>query len=53
VRKSGEASIDFDATKTDKLSVQKAIAKAGHDTEPFKADDKTYNALPECCLYRK
>jgi len=48
-----EAKIDFDVTKTDKLSVQKAIANAGHDTEPFKADDKTYNALPECCLYRK
>jgi Cu(I)/Ag(I) efflux system membrane fusion protein len=48
-----EAEIDFDVTKTDKLSVQKAIANAGHDTETFKADDKTYNALPECCLYRK
>jgi Cu(I)/Ag(I) efflux system membrane fusion protein len=48
-----EASIDFDTTKTDKLSVQRAIAKAGHDTEPFKADDATYNALPDCCLYRK
>lgn len=48
-----EATIVFDNTITDKLSVQKAIALAGHDTGPFKADDKTYNALPECCLYRK
>jgi Cu(I)/Ag(I) efflux system membrane fusion protein len=48
-----EASIDFDNTITDLITIQKAIAEAGHDTEPFKADDKTYNALPECCLYRK
>jgi membrane fusion protein, copper/silver efflux system len=48
-----EVTIDFDSQKTDVRSVQKAIAFAGHDTEPFKADDKTYNALPECCLYRK
>jgi Cu(I)/Ag(I) efflux system membrane fusion protein len=33
--------------------VEKAIAKVGHDTEKYKADDKVYNALPECCLYRK
>lgn len=28
------------------------IASVGHDTELKKATDKTYNALPECCLYR-
>jgi membrane fusion protein, copper/silver efflux system len=33
--------------------VQEAIAKAGHDTDKYKAEDKIYNALPECCLYRK
>lgn len=32
--------------------IQKAIAKVGHDTEKFKADNSTYNALPECCHYR-
>jgi periplasmic mercuric ion binding protein len=32
--------------------VQKKIAAAGHDTEKFKADDKTYNSLPGCCKYR-
>jgi hypothetical protein len=33
--------------------VQKAVAKAGHDTEKFKAEDKVYNGLPGCCKYRK
>ena len=33
--------------------IQKAIAKVGHDTEKYKADDKVYNSLHECCLYRK
>lgn len=32
--------------------VQKKIAAVGHDTEKFKADDKTYNGLPGCCKYR-
>jgi hypothetical protein len=32
--------------------VQKAVAKAGHDTELVKADDKTYKGLPACCKYR-
>ncbi len=34
-------------------SIQKAIARVGHDTGKYKADDKVYNALPECCLYKK
>jgi copper chaperone CopZ len=32
--------------------VQKKIAAVGHDTEKFKADNKTYNSLPGCCKYR-
>lgn len=34
-------------------AVKKAIAKAGHDTDLFKADDGVYSKLPKCCLYRK
>lgn len=45
--------VRFDHTKTNSDIVQKAIAKAGHDTEKFKAQDDVYNKLPECCLYRK
>jgi membrane fusion protein, copper/silver efflux system len=45
--------VEYDNKKTDLTSIHKAIAGAGHDTEFFKADDNTYKALPECCLYRK
>jgi Cu(I)/Ag(I) efflux system membrane fusion protein len=34
-------------------SIQKAVAKVGHDTGKYKADDKVYNSLPDCCKYRK
>jgi Cu(I)/Ag(I) efflux system membrane fusion protein len=45
--------LDYDSNKTDKVTIQKEIAKVGHDTELFKADDVTYKSLPECCHYRK
>jgi Cu(I)/Ag(I) efflux system membrane fusion protein len=48
-----KAKIEYDNTIAQPESIQKAIANIGHDTELFKADDKVYNALPECCLYRK
>lgn len=44
--------VNYNPVQTDLIKIQKAIAKAGHDTEKFKAEDKTYNALPECCKYR-
>jgi Cu(I)/Ag(I) efflux system membrane fusion protein len=45
--------VKFNAMGTSIDAIHKAIAKAGHDTEKQKADKKTYEALPECCLYRK
>jgi membrane fusion protein, copper/silver efflux system len=45
--------IIFDKGKTDVMTVHKAIAKVGHDTDMIKADDNVYALLPECCLYRK
>jgi membrane fusion protein, copper/silver efflux system len=45
--------IDFNPKKTDAEAIQKAIAQAGHDTENFKAPDSVYDALPECCLYKR
>jgi len=45
--------VEFDPNKTNSDAIQKAIAKAGHDTEKFKAPDEVYKQLPECCLYRK
>ncbi len=44
--------VAIDTSKTDFYKVHEAIAKAGHDTEMLKADDKTYDALPKCCQYR-
>ncbi|MDD4632200.1 MAG: copper chaperone, partial [Proteiniphilum sp.] len=38
--------------KTSPDDIAKAVAKAGHDTDKFKADQAAYNALPECCKYR-
>ncbi len=33
--------------------VEKAIAKVGHDTENMKAEDQSYNQLPNCCQYSR
>ncbi|VAW22799.1 Probable Co/Zn/Cd efflux system membrane fusion protein [hydrothermal vent metagenome] len=41
----------FNDAKTDVKKIQKAIAKVGHDTEMFKAEDDDYNNLPGCCQY--
>lgn len=43
---------EYNSTETNPDAIQKAIAQAGHDTEKEKADDKTYNTLPDCCKYR-
>lgn len=39
--------------KTDVLSIKKAIAKVGHDTNDVKAKDEVYNDLHECCQYKR
>jgi len=45
--------VGFESNRTDIAAIEKAISKVGHDTEHFRADDVTYESLPECCLYRK
>ena len=45
--------LSFDASKTNVHTVQMAIAKAGHDTEMYKAKDEIYKALPGCCKYER
>jgi Cu(I)/Ag(I) efflux system membrane fusion protein len=45
-------SVGYNDNKVKAEDIQKAIAKSGHDTELFRADDVTYKSLPECCLYR-
>ncbi|MDR1052712.1 MAG: cation transporter [Planctomycetaceae bacterium] len=45
--------VAFNSPQTSLDAISKAVAKAGHDTEKDKTDDETYNALHECCKYRK
>ena len=33
--------------------VEKAVAKAGHDTKNVKATDEVYNSLHGCCQYER
>lgn len=50
--KTKKIDIDFNSSLANIDEIQKTIAKIGHDTEKYKADDSTYEALPECCKYR-
>ncbi|MDI3521111.1 MAG: periplasmic mercuric ion binding protein [Anaerophaga sp.] len=45
------ATVVFDESQTSMDDIQKAIAKAGHDTGKHKASDEVYNNLPACCKY--
>lgn len=45
--------IILDENKTSVEEVHKAIAKAGHDTNKLKADDKVYEELHHCCQYER
>jgi hypothetical protein len=43
--------VTFDDKKTTVAKVEEAVAKVGHDTDNFRAADKTYNSLLGCCQY--
>jgi copper chaperone CopZ len=43
----------IDENKCSVEQVQKAIAKAGHDTSKIKASDKDYDNLHGCCKYER
>lgn len=43
--------VTFDDAKTSKDAIEKAVAKVGHDTPNYKADDEVYKNLPSCCHY--
>jgi len=42
-----------DENKCSVDDVKKAIAKAGHDTDKYKADEATYEKLHYCCKYER
>lgn len=52
-KESGIIELEYDTKKADLEKIQKAIAKAGHDTEQYTANDKVYEKLPECCKYER
>ena len=46
-----QLSLIIDERKVDKLTIQKNIAAAGHDTKEVKATDDAYKNLHGCCKY--
>lgn len=51
-KKSRIATVILDEKKVSQAQVEKAIAKAGYDTEHEKADPAAYTKLPGCCHYK-
>lgn len=45
--------VTYNSEKTTIDAVKQIIAKVGHDNGIYKTEQKTYDALPECCKYRK
>lgn len=43
----------FRTDRTDQETVERAIAKAGHDTENFITDEETHSTLHQCCIYER
>jgi len=50
--KTHELKLIYDARKTDVKTIQKTIAKVGHDTKEIKATDEAYASVHPCCKYR-
>ena len=42
----------IDESKCSVLDVEKAIAKAGHDTKDIKSTEEEYSKIHGCCQYR-
>ncbi len=49
---SNKLSIIYNSNKINIDNIHKNIAKFGHDTEKYKATDKVYQSLPDCCYYK-
>ena len=43
--------VSYDSKKTNADAILKRIALIGYDNEKYKADDKAYYKLDECCQY--
>ena len=45
--------VTFNPSTTSVDKIEKKMASVGHDTEKYRADDKTYDSLPSCCKYER
>lgn len=45
--------VSYDSIKLSKTKISKKLTDAGHDTEEFQTDEKTYKSLPKCCYYER
>ena len=45
--------VSYDEAKTSIDKIEIAIAKVGHDSDSYRADDEVYNNLPGCCKYER
>jgi copper chaperone CopZ len=43
--------VTFNPLKITVDQIEQNVAKVGHDTEKYKAEDSIYNNLPDCCHY--
>ncbi|MFB9057854.1 heavy-metal-associated domain-containing protein [Mariniflexile ostreae] len=43
--------VSFDDTKTDEMTIHKAIATSGYDTDKASGNLNAYESLPGCCKY--
>jgi len=52
-KKTKQAVIRYDSTKTNVDEVLQRIADSGYDNESYRAPDKAYGKLPKCCKYER
>lgn len=43
--------VSFDDSKTDAITIHKAVAASGYDTEKVAGSEDAYKSLPGCCQY--
>lgn len=43
--------VRYRSSRTSQEAIERAIAKAGHDTQNFITDEQTYKNLHHCCKY--
>ncbi|MBW6478660.1 MAG: cation transporter [Bacteroidales bacterium] len=48
-----ELTVAFRSDRTNQETIERAIAKVGHDTENFLADEETHTNLHQCCIYER